>query len=218
MGDDEAAALFISLAITAAVLWIWYVPLFCVHRMFRSGIMRFLLAVLPPACAVIVWRTLLMPADPQVARDCDYLMLFVFAGVAWLIVPIVALPLLGISARADAVERNNWPAMIVALAATVSTTLVYAASNVGRGPTIWTTFGPATLGTVAMIFLWFIHRLLSPAWEDVAVGRDLSAGFRLGGMMLAGRDDHCPHRWPVTGCPHRQRSAISAHAHGRLFW
>ena len=185
MNDDEALVALFAFIIAVVTMGQWYLPLLRVKRLVCPMSLRVPLLITPLACIaglIVVVRNF---ADPQVTGAIVYQALFVFAGVAWFAVPEIILPLLGISLCEDAVGRRNPAAVIALCGALLATTAVFAASNIGTGPTIDTTLGPAALGTAMLVAAWFIHRLLSPAWEDVAVGRDVAAALRLSAMFLS---------------------------------
>jgi hypothetical protein len=185
MDGDEAFFLVVASVFGVIALARWYLMLARVDALLAEGRTRIFLALLPLFCLGGVGVVLMNWADPQVRNDPQYWFLFLAGGAMWLGVPMMLLPLLGISPRSDAIERRNMPAATVCACALVATTIVYAAANIGTGPTIWTTVGPAGLGTAAMVGVWISYRLLSPAWEDVAIGRDLAAGARVSAVLLA---------------------------------
>lgn len=93
--------------------------------------------------------------------------------------------LLGVSVRDDAVERRNPATAVVACGALVGVTLCFAGGNIGPGPTVWTTFGPAAMATGALLLLWLVVELASGVSDSVAIDRDLASGVRLGAMLVA---------------------------------
>ena len=185
MDGDEVFFLVLASAIGISALCRWYLPLWRVDPLLSGSRSRTLLALPPILSLGGVGVVLLNWADPQVRDAPQYWLLFLMGGAMWLAFPMMVLPILGISPRFDALDRANLPATIVSASALFATTIVYAAANIGTGPTIWTTIGPAALGTAAMLCAWFVYRLLSPAWEDVAIGRDLAAGARISAFLLA---------------------------------
>jgi hypothetical protein len=185
MDGDEFLFLIVSLVLALAALARWYSIIGWLNRLRPCLISRTLLGLLPIACLAAVWPVLHYWADPQVTQAPEYQLLFMMGAGMWLWVPMLLLPVLGISLRSDAIERGNGAAALVVGAATIAVMTIYASANIGSGPTIWTTIGPAALGTLAIATVWFAHRLLSPAWEDVAIGRDTAAAVRVGAFLLA---------------------------------
>ena len=185
MDDDETLVLCLSFACAIVALAFWYLPLVRISRLICPWAIRFPLLVTPLVCATGLLLILQQHADPQVTASGGYQALFLFAGIGGFGAAEVMLPLLGLSLREDAISRRNEGAGFVWCSALLATTAVYAASNIGTGPTIYTTLGPAALGTGMLLTAWIIHRLLSPAWEDVAVGRDAAAAVRLSALVLA---------------------------------
>ncbi len=62
---------------------------------------------------------------------------------------------------------------------------MFAAANVGTGDTIWTTLGPAALGTAALAGVALAHAAASGLSEAVTVDRDPAAAVRAVGLHLA---------------------------------
>jgi hypothetical protein len=94
---------------------------------------------------------------------------------------------MGIGLRDDAIERHNSAASIVAMGAMVGHTFCYAGSNIGSGPTIWTTILPAIIASATLMALWLAVELTTHVSETVTIDRDLSSAWALGGFLaLAG--------------------------------
>jgi hypothetical protein len=62
--------------------------------------------------------------------------LFLAGGGAWLTIAMLAMPLLGIDPRGDALERGNRAATLVTCSAMLGAMLCYAGANIGEGATI----------------------------------------------------------------------------------
>jgi len=106
-------------------------------------------------------------------------------AVAWLTVADFAIGMFGISSRDDAIERNNLSAALVVAGWLLGTAIIYALSNVGGGPTIWTTLGPACIATIvfAAVFI-AITQLGGTTIDDITIDRDLASGLRFAGALL----------------------------------
>jgi hypothetical protein len=185
MDGDEVLFLILSAVLGLAALVRWYAAITRVDPLLSGRRTPALLALSPILCLGGVGVILLNCSDPQVRTAPQYWVPFLMGQAMWLWVPMLLLPVLGISPHSDALGRANLPAAIVCVSAMFATTIVYAAANIGTGPTIWTTIGPAALGTAAMICAWLANRLLSPAWEHVAIGRDFAAAARISALLLA---------------------------------
>jgi hypothetical protein len=103
---------------------------------------------------------------------------------------------MGISARDDAVERQNAAAAAVAVGATVGNTCCYAGSNIGSGPTIWTTILPAIIASAALMVLWVGVELITHVSEVVTIDRHLPSGLALCGFLIASGADL---GWAMSG-------------------
>jgi hypothetical protein len=124
-------------------------------------------------------------ADPQVQGDAGYWLLFLLPVPAILALAGMALPFMGISLRADVVESGNGAALPVALAHLLGASILYAASNIGRGDTIWTTFETAAYALASFCCLAIATALLCDLPRSVALERDSAAGSRFAGWLLA---------------------------------
>jgi hypothetical protein len=88
--------------------------------------------------------------------------------------------------RDDAVERGNTAAVVVACGAVVGITLAYAQSNIGTGPTIWTTLVPAFFATLGLFVTWMIAEVIGGGIaEAVTVDRDVASAVRLAALLAA---------------------------------
>lgn len=183
--DDEETMVFWGLCI-CAVAWVmgWAKPLALLPKSPSGWRIRLLLAGAPLLGVALIYGGVHLWADPeQVAGHGSYELLFVVGGVLWMLAFASAAPLAGISARDDATERAN-PAAATAIAgAMLGIALTYGGANIGRGPTIWTTFGPAALGAGALLLLWMGLAFLGGSSEQIAVERDLAAGSRAAGFL-----------------------------------
>lgn len=183
---DEMLALAVSAwtTIWAGTRWFSSLALVALPRSrgARSG--RWMLAIAPILAAALLLLILRRWADPeQVAGRADYLLLFELAGVAFMSAAVALLPLTGLSARRDAIERANPATTAVVVGTILGVTLAYGGANVGRGPTVWTTFVPAAIACMILLALWCALALAGGAAEAVAVDRDVASGIR-GGIFV----------------------------------
>lgn len=167
----------------------WYYALLRIRRPKVPGVFlqRFVLAGVPPLALGLLWVVLQRWGDPVfVAGHVDYLLLFMAGGAMWMGLSVgVGFPLAGLFVREDALERANPAAVAGSVGAILAVILTYAGGNIGNGPTIWTTLVPAFLATVALFVVWIVLELLGGARESVAVERDVAAGVRLAGFLVA---------------------------------
>jgi hypothetical protein len=108
-----------------------------------------------------------------------------FLGVIWLIVSFHLFPWFGLCIADDVVERHNSAALIALSGATVAIAAIYAAGNLGEGPSYWNNIFSATLGTTGFFALWFILELGGRVSVSIAEERDVASGVRFGGLVLA---------------------------------
>jgi uncharacterized membrane protein YjfL (UPF0719 family) len=146
--------------------------------------MRWGLGALPVVLLVFLTWVLHWGAAREVRGNGDYIALFVASGGAWLVGTAQAMTWLGISARDDAIERNNASAAVAFAGALVGVMIVFAFANLGEGETIWTTIGPAALGTLSCLALWGGHQALSRAADTITIDRDIASGLRFAGMAI----------------------------------
>ena len=185
MGDNEVFALIVGLALAVSSAVRWYRPLIGISPLVCPVSRRMPLLLTPLFCIAGIGLVLSEYVDPQVRNSFQYLALFLIAGAAWVLIGGQMLPILGISARQDAIERRNGPASVAICAALISIASVYAGANIGAGPTIWTTFGPAALGSAALGTLWLAHGVAGGAAESITVGRDWPTAWRSAAFYLA---------------------------------
>jgi hypothetical protein len=181
---DETLAFFFCGAAAAAFLCRWYVPLFTVTRL-GTPAPRLALVVAPPACLAVLLPVLVTFGSHELREDPGYILLFTLGGLLWMGFAAVLSSAAGISRRQDALERRNRPAAVVIVGALLGVTLTYAGANIGEGATIWMTFGPAVLATLAWAAAWAVYQALTNVADAVAIDRDAPAAWRLAGLLVA---------------------------------
>ena len=131
----------------------------------------------------VVLQTL---SDANVRGHFDYVLLFLVGAVAWLSIANLAMSVLGISSRDDAIERNNLAAAVAIGGWLLGAAVIYAFSNVGGGPTIWTTILPAFVATIAFGAACLLIQIPGGTiTDDITIDRDLASGLRLAGALLS---------------------------------
>lgn len=185
MSGDEVFMLIAS-AIVALVSWgAWYIKPALVQGVRRRPPAWRLLRLTPLLAAALLWAVLRNAASFDVRDDPRYLTFYLVLGAAWVGVWIRWLAVTGISTRDDVVERSNGSAALAVTGALLGITLAYAGGNVGNGPGWWVVVFSAALATLALFGAWILLETLTGVSDIVTVDRDPSAGFRLGGFLIA---------------------------------
>jgi uncharacterized membrane protein YjfL (UPF0719 family) len=183
--DDESIFFWVALigAVICAARWYW--RLFRVSPWVLPRSHRTSLAIAPIAGILCVGITLVNWSDPQVRGHVDYELLFLLGAAMWMGISAGCFGWIGLNVREDAIQRANLASNIGTCGAIVGVGLAYAGSNIGAGPTIWTTLVPAFGATVSLLVVWFVVSLVSGAHEAIAVDRDVASGIRLAGLLIA---------------------------------
>ena len=186
MSGDEGLTLLIAFIIALVGGMRWCFTSFRVTRLGSPPGLRAGLFLVPPICLALLFLVLVNCSAGDFRGDWRYIALFLCVGAAWLtVVGGVLLPILGLSPREDAMEGRN-PAAVTAISgALLGAMLCFAGSNVGEGPTIWTTIGPAALATGALFTLFLLQELASSVVGSIVVDRDPASGLRLAALLVA---------------------------------
>jgi uncharacterized membrane protein YjfL (UPF0719 family) len=185
--EDEWVFMLVACAGALAGAWRWYLTLLRVSPLNGNGrSYTFLILNLAPLiCLVLLMLVLQSLADPvYVAGHLDYTLLFMAGGACWIFSASETFGLMGISTADDAMRRRNPAAAIAVAGGVAGVTLAYAGSNIGNGPTIWTTLAPAFVATSVLLALWFILELIGGAFEAITLDRDVAAGIRLAAFVV----------------------------------
>jgi hypothetical protein len=185
LGADEFLALVISLGVAAVGAWRWYAGLFRVTRLASPLGHRVALGLVPFCCVVLAEGVLACSAAQEIHDDAIYNVLFVAAAGAWLTITGVAINLIGISPRLDAVETCNEASVVVLCGAWIGVTLCYAGGNIGEGATVWTTFIPAAAASIVLFLLVISLQIFSSVADAVTLDRDRASALRLAGLWIA---------------------------------
>jgi uncharacterized membrane protein YjfL (UPF0719 family) len=183
--EDEWVFLLVALAGTCYGAWRWYFTLLRMSSLNGDTKSQGLLYLTPLTCLVLLMIVLQTMADPEyVAGHMDYTLLFLSGGACWIFGASEAFPLMGVSTLDDAMRRRNPAAAIAVAGGALGVTLAYSGSNIGNGPTIWTTLIPAFVSTGVLLALWFILEVMGGEWEAITLDRDVAAGIRLAGFLV----------------------------------
>lgn len=185
MSEDEVVVLVAGCVLTA-VFWVrWYRHCQTLTWLRAGRGLRLAVIAAPLVCGMLLWLVLRNLAAHDVRDAPVYLAFYLLLGTAWIGFGIRVMGLLGLSVRDDALERRNAAAAWAAAGALLGLTLCYAGANVGNGPGWWVVVYSAFLSTASLLALWIVLDRLTQAAEVVTVERDLAAGLRLGGFLVA---------------------------------
>jgi uncharacterized membrane protein YjfL (UPF0719 family) len=150
---------------------------------------RLPLLILPVACLAIILTVLWNWSDSQVRGHLDYMTLFMVGGAMWVFGAGLFSWIVGIDLRSDAIERKNSAAAIVVGSAMLGHTFCYSGSNIGSGPTIWTTILPAIVASATLMIFWFVIELATRVSDTITIDRHVPSALVLGGfLIIAGLD------------------------------
>ena len=124
MSGDEVAVLLASATLSVAVWLGWFAHSLSITRMGRPTPGRPLLVGAPIAAAAILLLVLLTAASHDVRNAPQYIPMYLVLGAAWVGGSAKLLPLFGISARDDVVERRNRAATWAVAGALIGVTLL----------------------------------------------------------------------------------------------
>ena len=137
------------------------------------------------ACVIGLAIVLMRYAADDVRSDTPYILMYLFLGLAWLRAGEFCFAYAGLSLRDDAVERGNNAAVPALGGALMAVTLCYAGGNVGSGPGWWVVLFSAALASACLALVWLVLEWTSKVSDLVTIERDVSAGVRFGGLLLA---------------------------------
>jgi hypothetical protein len=184
MDDGEFLALVVGLFASASVASGWLRLLVRPPRFGRANPAAWVVGA-GALGTTIAAAAIAVGGDPQVRGDAGYWLLFLLPVPAILALAGMALPFMGISLRADVLESGNGAALPVALAHLLGAAILYAASNIGRGDTIGTTFETAAYALAAFCGIAIMTAVLYGVPRSVALERDTAAGNRFAAWLLA---------------------------------
>jgi hypothetical protein len=164
----------------------WYPRLWSVNRFAANRAVRLLLAVFPVLCCLVIVSALPFYAAHDVRESLFYTAYYALIGAAWISFSMAVVPLLGISARDDVLERKNIAALWPCMSAMLGSTICYLGSNISSGPGPHAVLASATIATGSLYALWLLFEVVSDhaTSEAITIGRDTGAGIRLSGLLL----------------------------------
>jgi len=186
MSGDELALTAIS-AVIAFVIWgRWYAQPARIERLGAPHGGWPVLRLAPALCLAILLLVLRTLASHDVREDPRYLAMYTAFGAAWVAASMVFMPAVGLDVRDDVHERGNPAAAYAASGALIGTTLAFAGGNIGDGPGWWVVLFSSGLATLGLYLLWTLLEQFAHVSEHVTVERDVAAGLRLAGFLIAG--------------------------------
>ena len=183
MSGDEVLVLFASGGLALVAWLMWYARAVRFGRVPAASRAPLLLA--PLVGAVTLFGALRTLSAHDVRDAPIYVLMYLLLGAAWVALGMMLLPLLGLSARDDVLERGNRAAADVVAGAIIAVTLCFIGANIGDGPGWWVVVFSAALSTGALFVVWFVLELATGVSDVVTIDRDRAAGVRLAGFLLA---------------------------------
>ena len=131
------------------------------------------------ACALHFWGA------TEVRTQPGELLFLTLLGGFWGLLASRLFAWLGLSLRDDAIERRNVGALVALCGAELGVTVTYVGGSAGEGPSYWNNIFSAGLSTSSLFLVWMLLELTAKASRSIAEERDVAAGVRLGGFLLA---------------------------------
>ena len=185
MDGDEVFMLLACGVLTLLAASKWYGGLLTVTTIGCRSSQRLLLALMPVGCLVLLQFVLMCWAAHEVREQGEYDVLFLAGGATWLGLAGIVMRAIGISPRDDALESRNSAAVIAVCGGWLGAILTYGGGNIGEGPTIWTTFIPAALATLALLGSWILLEIVCRPTQAISIDRDVASAARLAGFLIA---------------------------------
>jgi hypothetical protein len=158
-----------------------------IGELFGGETQRLILWLAPVVSAVLMFLVLKIWASHDVRDAPQYLMMYTLMGGAWVgVVTIVMFPWMGLHFVHDAIERRNLPSALAIGSAIIGFTLAFAGGNIGDGPGWWVVVFSSGLATGTLASCWFALSQGANMADEISVDRDMAAGVRLSGFLIAG--------------------------------
>jgi len=185
MSEGEVAISVMASIVWFMTGWIWFHRLRNRKHVFGPTPWKTALQWSQLQALAVVFVILELWSASDVRDDKRYLFMYTAIGGAWIGSAMLFLPLFGLSAGDDVVERRN-PAVAIALfGLTFAVALAYAGGNIGDGPGWWVVFFSSGVATGALALLVFASLSLGGAGESLTVERDVASGVRFALVALA---------------------------------
>lgn len=185
MSAGEVWLLIVSAGLAACFWGLWYLrtrPQWP-ERAQPAG--RRILWLAPPLAAALILAVLQTVASFDVVDDVRYINMYLFLGLAWVGGATLAFPTAGLHVRDDAIERRNPAVAPAAGGAIIGLAAAFAGGNIGDGPGWWVVVASALIATAGFLLVWHVLEAFTGVAESITVERDVAAGWRLGGFLVA---------------------------------
>jgi hypothetical protein len=183
LDGSETFALLVSIVATFGAWLGWFRAARNVTPLASAPNLRVPLCVAPWACLLLLLAILLLWSSFDVRSSPLYLTFYMVMGAAWVGGGMRVVPLFGISARDDVIERGNRAALWSLLGALLGITLCFAGGNIGDGPGWSVVVFCGLLSTGALFALWWLVESLTGISDAVTIDRDPASGLRLGAFL-----------------------------------
>ena len=146
---------------------------------------RWTVRICSATCVILIASALWLWGAMEVRGHFETVLPLTFVGVIWLVISQQLFSWFGVSVRDDAVERKNPAALVALCGATVAVAIIYAAGNLGEGPSYLENVFSSGLGTLGFFGLWLLLELVWNVSNSIVEERDPASGLRLGAYLLA---------------------------------
>jgi hypothetical protein len=168
------------------LFWVpWYVSLFGPRGFGARPPAVRRVALAPLAALAVLWYVLRTMSSFDVQEDPRYLAMYLALGAAWTGLSVRLIPWFGLDARRDVAERRNDAAAVAIGGAVLGCALCFAGGNIGDGPGWWVVMLAALMASAGLFAIWGVVEQLGKVSEVVTIERDLAAGIRLAGVLIA---------------------------------
>ena len=185
MSDGEIGVTIVSVIVTFMAWSNWFFRILQVAPWSRTAAPRSLLLSAPLVAGTLLFAALRTLSAHDVRDDATYLGMYAVMGAAWVALSLFALPLVGMSTRDDALERENVSAALVVVGALFGVTCCFIGGNIGDGPGWWVVVFSAGLATLSLFFCWFVLEALGGVSDSVTIDRDPASGIRVAAFLIA---------------------------------
>lgn len=185
MSGDEMFVLLVSLVLGPIGWAFWLFRSASIDGLRKAGPLVPMLGATIGLAGALIFFVLTRLAADDVRDAPQYLLMYFLLGLAWVRVAAFCFPLLGLNPRDDVIERRNRAALPAFIGAIVGVTLCFAGANIGNGPGWWVVVFAAGLASAALAGIWLAAGQWSGVVDFVTIDRDVAAGWRLGGLLVA---------------------------------
>lgn len=121
----------------------------------------------------------------EIREDTGEVIFLTLSGGVWLLLCQGVLSWLGLSARDDAVERQNPAALAAVCGGLLAVGCIYAGGSIGEGPSYSNNLFSVALAAAGLFGLWFFFEVCTRISLAITEERDLASGIRFAGFLLA---------------------------------